>query len=72
MSINIQTTPKPKSDGTVLISMKCGKIQEVISDLQLDVQVFDVESDGYTGFPSRPLWEYVRKLTNTILSREQT
>jgi len=52
--------------------MKDGKIQEVISDLQLDVQVFDADSEGYTGFPSRPLFEYVRKACNALLkAREQ-
>lgn len=67
MSTNLQTTPSTKADGTVLISLKDGKIQEVISDLQLNVQVFNAESDGYHGFPSRPLLEYVRKATNEIL-----
>ncbi len=71
MSTNLQTTPKRESDGTVLIVLKHGKIQEVISDLQLDVQVSDSESDngGYSAFPSRPLWEYVRKSTNALLAR---
>ena len=58
----IQTTPAKEPDGVVMIAMKNGKIQEVISDLQLNVQVFDADSEGYTGFPSRPLLEYTRKL----------
>ena len=68
MSVNLQTTPAKDVDGTVLISMKDGEIKEVISDLQLNVQVFDVDHYGYRGFPSRPLWEYVRKATNALLS----
>jgi len=43
MSTHLQTIPKQQCDGTVLISMKDGKVQEVISDLQLDVQVFDAD-----------------------------
>ena len=68
MSVNVQTTPKRGSDGTVLIVLKDGRVEEVISDLQLDVQVFDAETDGYIGLRSRPLWEYVRKVTGILLS----
>lgn len=68
----IQTTPAKnldgtrKVDGTVVICLKDGQVEEVVSDLQLDVQVFSVGTDpyngGYHGMPSRPLWEFLRKL----------
>lgn len=72
MPVDIQTRPKAESDGTVLIVVDSGMIQEVISDLQLDVQVAEASSDtgGYTGFKSRPLWEYVRKTTNLLLRQD--
>lgn len=68
--VDIQTTPSKKIDGTVLICIKNGVVEEVISDLQLDVQIYDIENEGYVGKPSRPLWEYVRKLTGKAMKQE--
>jgi hypothetical protein len=64
--IGIQTNPKKDSDGTVLIVLSKGNVLEVVSDLQLDVKVTEVESGNsysgsYKSFPSRPLWEFLQK-----------
>jgi len=67
----IQTTPEKnidgtsKVDGTVVICLKDGQVEEVVSDLQLNVQIFSVDAPdggGYHGIKSRPLWEFLRKL----------
>lgn len=65
----IQTTPSKKVDGTVVVFLNDGQVEDVVSDLQLDVQVFSVDAGdggpyngGYQGKPSRPLWEFLRKL----------
>jgi hypothetical protein len=78
----IQTTPArnldgtTKIDGTVVICLKDGRVEEVVSDLQLDVQVFSVDDDydggrGYQGRPSRPLWEFLRKLMHFHSTNEK-
>jgi len=81
----IQTTPArnldgtSKVDGTVVICLKDGQVEEVVSDLQLDVQVFSVDDDcdgngysgGYQGKPSRPLWEFLRKLMHFHSTNEK-
>jgi len=78
----IQTTPArnldgtTKVDGTVVICLKDGRVEEVVSDLQLDVQVFSVDYDydggrGYEGRPSRPLWEFLRKLMHFHSTNEK-
>jgi hypothetical protein len=70
MSTGIQTTPVEPA-GTVLIVLRDGKIAEVVSDLQLDVQVTCTSwcEGAYESFPSRPLWEFVRKATVALLER---
>ncbi len=70
----IQTTPSKEVDGTVVICLKDGRVEEVVSDLQLDVQVFSVDGDnhgGYSGKPSRPLWEFLRKLIHFHSTNEK-
>lgn len=70
----IQTTPSKKVDGTVVICLKDGRVEEVVSDLQLDVQVFSVDAadgSGYHGTPSRPLWEFLRKLMHFHSTNEK-
>ena len=70
----IQTTPSKKVDGTVVIFLNDGRVEEVVSDLQLDVQVFsmdDVDGGGYEGRPSRPLWEFLRKLMHFHSTNEK-
>ena len=76
----IQTTPArnldgtTKVDGTVVICLKDGQVEEVVSDLQLDVQVFSVDAadgSGYEGRPSRPLWEFLRKLMHFHSTNEK-
>ncbi len=76
----IQTTPArnidgtTKVDGTVVICLKDGQVEEVVSDLQLDVQIFSVDDDyggGYQGTPSRPLWEFLRKLIHFHSTNEK-
>ena len=58
---SIQTDPdRPK--GTVLIVMNNGQVEEVISDIGLDVRVIDAKTGGYSGYPSRPLWQFLEKL----------
>jgi hypothetical protein len=66
----IQTTPSKVIDGTVLIVMDdSGSIKEVISDLQLNV----ITTDGsFTNSrPSRPLWEYLAKVTKFHIDSEK-
>ena len=65
----IQTTPNKVRDGTVLIVLDdSGSIREVISDLQLDViQTFGGHTRTY---PSRPLWDYLAKVTKLHIDRE--
>jgi hypothetical protein len=67
MNTNIQTHPRDKADGTVLIVMNDGVVEEVISDLQLDVQVMEADGTGYRSYPSRPLWEFLREATRKLL-----
>lgn len=75
----IQTTSEKNSDGTrrvdgtVVICLKNGRVHEVVSDLQLNVQVFSVDGDGggYEGRPSRPLWEFLRKLIHFHSTNEK-
>lgn len=82
----IQTTPAKnpdgtrRVDGTVVICLKNGQVEEVVSDLQLDVQVFSVDdtdgvgsphSGGYSGRSSRPLWEFLRKLMHFHSTNEK-
>ena len=76
----IQTTPArnldgtTKVDGTVVIFLNDGRVEEVVSDLQLDVQVFradDSDGGGYEGRPSRPLWEFLRKLMHFHSTNEK-
>jgi hypothetical protein len=75
----IQTTPArnldgtTKVDGTVVICLKDGRVEEVVSDLQLDVQVFSADDihGGYEGRPSRPLWEFLRKLIHFHSTNEK-
>jgi len=70
----IQTTPSKEVDGTVVICLKDGRVEEVVSDLQLDVQVFSVDGTdgaGYEGRPSRPLWEFLRKLIHFHSTNEK-
>jgi hypothetical protein len=75
----IQTTPSKEVDGTVVICLKDGRVEEVVSDLQLNVQVFSVDDDcdgtsyggGYQGKPSRPLWEFLRKLMHFHSTNEK-
>ena len=70
MITGIKTNPDKNPKGTVLVFVKKGEVQEVISDLQLDVQIIEMDKgDGglYKGIPSRPLWEYVRKTTCKLL-----
>jgi hypothetical protein len=75
----IQTTPARNIDGTVVICLKDGQVEEVVSDLQLHVQIFSVDDDcdgnryggGYQGTPSRPLWEFLRKLIHFHSTNEK-
>lgn len=76
----IQTTSEKnldgtrRVDGTVVICLKDGRVHEVVSDLQLDVQVFSVDDTngaGYEGRPSRPLWEFLRKLIHFHSTNEK-
>ena len=70
MSHYIQTTAGKTTDGTVLIVMDDGgSIKEVISDLQLHV----ITTDGsFTkSWPSRPLWEYLAKVTKFHIDSEK-
>lgn len=61
-----------KPVGTVLIAIKGGRVEEVVSDLHLDVQVMDLDSGGmeggYSGTPSRPLWDFLRKLLGRAIN----
>jgi hypothetical protein len=76
----IQTNPPKnldgtrKVDGTIVICLKDGRVEDVVSDLSLDVQVFSVDDDnhgGYSSIPSRPLWEFLRKLMHFHSTNEK-
>lgn len=69
--VPVCTTPD-EMQGTVLIILKGGQVAEVISDVQLDVEILDLDNSpdgsGYSSHPSRPLWEFLRKSSALLLS----